>query len=555
MNAPDTIIELLFWLLGGLGLFLYGIEMMGKALRRAAGLALRRIFDQVTKTRWRGLLTGTVVTGLIQSSSASTVIIVGFISAGLLTFQQSISLILGANLGTTITPQITALKIDQYAIPMLGIGFVLTFITRKRKLRQLGFAVMGFGMLFMGLILMKFAVSEYTGSIHAWMEQFTEGGAVAYLSAFLAATAATALIQSSSAMVVMIQLLFVQGALPGFNVVIPLILGAEVGTCITALLASLRGSLSSKRAAMAHLTFNLIGALIATALFAFYLWLIPKTATDPGRQVANAHLLIRLVNVALFLPLIGLFGRFVEKIIPGQDKYSAAPEFLNTVDLGNPEKALANVRCEIQRMTAISMSALTDSVEGFLERDQARLDSVLAREDMIDELCKAVTYYTMQVSRGPLPQELQSQPLLLLHIMSDIERVGDHAENIAQLNDSFPEGETQLSAESMEELKQLTEQVRAIGKRTHGVLEKADADEVAAIVGHKERINRLVDSFFEKHAERIAHSETTPIGGILYTELVTNLRRASNHLRNAAISAGSGGPELTWLKRKLRVTE
>ncbi|MGQ1787582.1 MULTISPECIES: Na/Pi cotransporter family protein [unclassified Saccharicrinis] len=555
MNAPDSFLELVFWLTGGLALFLYGIDIMGKALRKAAGLTLRRACSYVTKNRLRGVATGTVITGLIQSSSASTVIVVGLISAGLLTFKQSISLILGANLGTTITPQITALKIDQYAIPMLGIGFILTFITRKRLLRKLGYAIMGFGMLFLGLILMKFSFSEYTSDIHAWMESFSKGGVWGYLGAFLAATAATALLQSSSAMVVMIQLLFVQGALPGFHIVIPLILGAEVGTCITALLASMQGSLSAKRAAVSHLAFNLIGAIVATALFAFYLWLIPKTTGDPARQVANAHLFIRLINVAIFIPVTGLFARLVVKMVPGEEKYSASPEFLDTTDLKSPQKALANVKKEVCRLAKISMSALTDSVKGFLHRDQAILDSVITREETVDELCKAITHYTMQLSRRQLPRQMQNQPLLWLHIMSDIERISDHAENIAQLKDAFPENEATLNKKSIQELEKLLKLIQRTGNRTIAVMEDSTKANVVKLIKRKEEINQLVDTHLEKHEKRVTRGDTTPIGGILYAELITNLRRASNHMRNVSISVSSGGPELTRIKRKLREKE
>ena len=167
MNAPQTLLGLIFWLLGGLALFLYGIDMMGKALRRAAGLALRQAFSSVTQTRLRGVAVGTVVTGLVQSSSATTVMIVGFINAGLLTFSQSISLILGANLGSTITPQVTALELDLYAVPLLGIGFLLSVLCKRRILRSLGLSIMGFGMLFFGLIVMKFAVSNYNDAIRS----------------------------------------------------------------------------------------------------------------------------------------------------------------------------------------------------------------------------------------------------------------------------------------------------------------------------------------------------------------------------------------------------
>lgn len=554
MDAPDTIPELIIFLLGGLALFLYGIDLMGRALRKTAGVALRSVFGQVTRNRWRGLLTGTVITGLIQSSSAATVIIVGFITAGLLTFQQSISLILGANIGTTITPQITALKLDQYAVPMLGIGFLLTFITRRQSMRQLGYSIMGFGMLFLGLKLMSFGVSEYTDAIRAWMERFNQDGVWNYLGAFAAAALATAFLQSSSAMVIMIQLLFVQGALPGLNLVIPLILGAEVGTCVTALLASARGSLSAKRAAVAHLTFNLIGFAIASALFTVYLRLIPYTSGDPARQVANTHLIIRLVNVALFIPFTGLFGRLVERIIPGTEKYSAAPEHLETADLDHPEKALANIRLEIRRITVIGLGALDDAVRGFLDRNQKLLDSVLAREEIVDELCKAVTHYTLLLSRRPLPAPLQNQPLLWLHVMSDAERLSDHAENIAQLKDAFPEEEARCSAASIAELEELLSHILRLGEQVTAVLEYASDANVAALVKDKEEINRLVDENLVRHAARIARGETTPIGGILYAEMVTNLRRASSHLRHIAISTGAGGPEMTWLKRRLRET-
>ncbi|OVE73387.1 hypothetical protein BVX94_04055, partial [bacterium B17] len=234
-NEVVKIILTLLWVFGGLGLFLYGIELMGNSLRKAAGTALRKSLNFLTRTRVHGLLTGTVITGLVQSSSATTVMVVGFISAGLLAFPQSMGLILGANIGSTVTPQITAWDLDELAIPIIGIGFLLNFLSRRRVLRQFGLALMGFGMLFLGLVLMKLAVRGYSDVIKSSLEACTQGGIGGMLIAFFVSMVVTAVIQSSAATVVMVQALALEGAVNGIGIAIPIIVGANVGTCITAM--------------------------------------------------------------------------------------------------------------------------------------------------------------------------------------------------------------------------------------------------------------------------------------------------------------------------------
>ncbi len=206
-------------------------------------------------------------------------------------------------------------------------------------------------------------------------------------------------------------------------------------------------------------------------------------------------------------------------------------------------------------MTEISMGALSDAVTGLFRRDQAVLDSVLAREEMVDELCRAVTAYTMTWSRGPLPKALQNKPLLWLHIMSDIERICDHAENIAELRESFPEKEAILTPESIAELNALRELTAEAGVKAIAVMAESPDADLPALMRTKDEINRQVDTLLSSHAARITSGESTPVGGILYVEIVTNLRRVCNHLRNAAVSAGSGEPELTRIRRKLQDTE
>jgi len=544
MHAPSGIVTAVFWLLGGLALFLYGVEVMTRALRRAAGLSLRNAVARTTRTRLRGLLTGTLVTVLLQSSSAATVMVVGFIHAGLLSFGQSVSVILGANLGTTVTPQVMAFDLDRCALPALGIGFLLSALAQKRMLRQTGRVVMGFGMLFFGLTLMKDSVSGYGEPLRAWLSGHTAGGFGQAL-AFLAAAGVTAVIQSSAATIVIVQALAFQGAIGNIEAAIPLILGAQVGTCVTALLASLQASLSARRAAVAHLVFNLAGAGLTLALFRFYVWWMPGTASGLPRQIANCHLAIKVVNVALFLPLAGLFGRLVSGVVRGRDLLGAAPAFLRYDEIGDPRRAIAHATREITRMCGLCLDILRDAVSAVLARDEVAQELVVQREERIDDLYKAAAHYLLACSRQPLPPDLAARPPLLLHIMSDVERIGDHAENIVEMGEIYARREAALGASAVAEIQRLARQINDLGRLAVQALEEPSPDRADAVLRGKEELNDTVDTLLDRHAARIAEGSSTVVAGIVFLELVMNLRRVANHLRNIAVSAAGRAPEHT----------
>lgn len=538
MDIPSNVFTVVLWVLGGLALFLYGIDMMGRALRKAAGNALRAGLHVVTRTRFRGLFTGAIVTGLLQSSSAATVMIVGFIGAGLMAFPQSIGLILGANIGTTLTPQITAFKIDSLALPLLGIGFVINFFARKRFVRELGLACMGFGMLFFGMVLMKFAVSGYTDVIRGWLESCVSNGLAGEFIAFGIAVAVTLVIQSSAATIAMLQALALQGAFTHVELAIPIIIGADIGTCITAILASLKAPRSAKRAAFAHLAFNVIGALITAGLFGYYVEYIPRTAETVPHQIANCHLAIKCVNVALFLPFTGLFAKFIVLLTPGEDVLSAAPKFLNHDEIGNAEKALENVKKEIHRMCLICLDMINDAVTAFFDGDEKVQHRVLQSEELVDDLYKSIAGYVVEVSEGKLPPDLSSDPALLMSVMSDAERIGDHAENIVELSQAFKRGGARLSGDATEGVKHLLGDAMEIGRGVAALFDNPDSRNILPLLEMRKRLNVKAEDMIRNHKIRLVEGECTVIAGIIFVDLITNLRRVVNHLRSIAAALG-----------------
>lgn len=552
METPTNILIAILWMLGGLGLFLYGIEMMSTAMRRAAGARLRAAFDAASRSRFRGLAAGTIVTALIQSSSATTVMVVGFINAGLLTFRQSLGVILGANIGTTITPFITGIDLDEVALPILGVGFIIYFISMRRVLTQIGLSIMGFGMLFFGLVLMKNAVSGYHDVIHGWLEAASGSGALGLLTAFLVTMAATAIIQSSSAAVVMIQVLAIKGVLTDIEMAIPLILGAHVGTCITAMLASLQSDVSARRSALAHFLFNLIGAAITVMLLPLYNRFIPLTSEALKFQVANAHLAIKLINAIIFLPFLGLYGKFLTRLLPGSDKLSAGPEFLDFNAIKKPEKALQLAHKEINRMYKAATTLLDDAVHAFISNSERDQEGVVKREECMDDLYRSVCEYLVAVSRLELDGSLALRPALLLHIASDVERIGDHAENIVELNRMTSGSQTPFSKVALHEIADLNHRIKEMEGNVADMFADNGESGVEQVLTDKQGINECVDRCISNHSERMTEGTCNAMGGILFVELVINLRRVSNHLRNIAVSLSGEMPEQSSKVNRIR---
>ncbi len=552
MEVPVSPIGAVAWLLGGLALFLYGIELMGMAMRRAAGPALRRLFDRATATPLHGLLLGTAITALVQSSSATTVMVVGFINAGLLTFEGSIGLILGANIGATLAPVITTFDIDVFSVPLVGVGFLIAMAGRRRIVRQIGWACMAFGMLFFGLVLMKLAVAGYHEEIRDWLQAAGGGGFRGRLLAFGAAALATSIIQSSAATLVMVQALATEGALTDLDAAMPLVLGAQVGTCITAILAALRASLSARRAAYAHLVFNLVGAGITLCLVHVYLGLVPYLADELPRRIALLHVATRVVNVLLFLPLTRLFGRFIVVVFRGTDALNPRPLHLDYGLFDQPAAALDAVARESRRLFGICLGMIRDAVESLLARNDVVSESVLKRETLVDDLNQTVGEYLVRVARHGVPPDLSFRPAVLLHLTRDVERIGDHAENIVELAEMQHGAGIAFSPPASAEIRGLAERVAGMGAHVDAALEGGDAAAMTVVLDDKRGIDEAVEQALDNHAARLREGGCSVLGGMIFVEAMTNLRRVANHLRNIAADATGRLPEHDRQVQRLR---
>lgn len=367
----------LFALIGGVGLFMFGINLMSEGLQKAAGNRIKSILSKLTGKSIYGLILGTVVTAIIQSSSATTVMVVGFVNAGLLEFTQSLGVILGANIGTTITTQVVALKLDQFALPAIGLGMILYLFFDARKIKQTGKAIMGFGLLFLGIVIMKNAIPSEARDTIRHLFLMSSGTLKGTLFGLLVGTVATAVVQSSSITVSLIVILAFQGMVTDLTEVIPLILGCNIGTCTTALLASLKTDRAAQRAAAAHTFFNLFGALMTlTVFYHFYLWIIPKIGGSMPHQIANLHVMIKLVDALFFIPIVKPFSRFLTWVVPEKRipaKELARPHYLIEGAKQDPTVALELAIKETVRFGGICRAVIKTAMDGFTYNDEQLL--------------------------------------------------------------------------------------------------------------------------------------------------------------------------------------
>jgi len=536
--------DTIFLLVGGLGLFLFGMREMSDGLRRAAGGRLEHILGLLTRTLWVAVFVGAAVTCLIQSSSATTVMIIGFVNARLLGLRQAIGAIMGANIGTTITAwlvatglAVSAMKITLYSLPMIGIGFLCNAAVRSRTIRLAGQVVLGLGLLFLGLSFMTQAFEPMAKS-QATREMFARLGRNPMLG-ILVGMAITALVQSSSATIAIFQALAVSGII-GLEEAIPLMLGAEMGTCVTAMLASIGTNRNARRAAIAHLLFNTFGVLWALPLV--YLGWYPRIidALVPGApashaafHIAAAHSLFKVVNTVLFAPCVGLLERAAVALAGGKGKEDdGEPHYLEPHLLVTPSAALEGARREIIRMLQMARSGVTMATNAFFNADRRQLRSVMRGEENVDRLQRQITEYLVEISRGNLePEESRAFPVLV-HTVNDIERVSDHAENIAELAERRIDSKLTFSSQATGELMAMWRELSAmINDTLEGLRGNAEAAARRALK-REERINQLETSYRLSHAQRLTEGACQVAAGLVFLELVANFEKIADHLTN-----------------------
>ena len=548
--------DMLFQLVGGLGLFLYGMGLMSDGLKKVAGQKLRKILESLTKRPVVAVMVGAFTTCLIQSSSATTVMTVGFVNAGLLTLKQALCVVLGANVGTTMTAWLVSgmavLKITSYALPAIGIGFLLNLIGKTQQKRSIGQIILGFGLLFIGIGFMKDAFyplrdSQQVQEALIWLGQNP-------ILAVLAGAAITMLLQSSSASIAMVQTLAFSGAFGtdwklALAVAIPFILGDNIGTTITAQIAALRSSRNAKRVAWGHTAFNCLGVMYILPLIWMGLYVKLVTFITPGDPsqgsimflIAVSHSLFNVFNTVVFLPLMTWLEILLLKVLPvTEEEQEQKPVVLEEHLLHTPSIALAQAKREIIRMSDRAMKAVGRACEGLANSDRKKLAKARQTEEVIDDFQNEITSYLVALSREQLNDEVSLELPVLLHMVNDLERVGDHAVNIVEIAERKIEKKITFNDAAKQEARIMVDEVRDMFDNINTALQNEDRQAALKVMANENALNRMQVKYRRNHVQRLTDGTCDAQAGLIYIDMVDNLEKIGDHLTNVAQSVIGG---------------
>lgn len=545
-------------LICGLALFLFGMDLMGNALKRSAGKKLKRILGELTSNKLKGFLLGLGVTAIIQSSSATTVMVVGFVNSGTMLLSQAVGVIMGANVGTAVTAWITALNgisggsgalaflnylKPDFWMPLLAIfGVILIMASKKQRTKDIATILLGFAVLMVGMTLMSDAVSSLKDN-----ESFTR-----ILTVFsnpilgvLAGTLLTVIVQSSSASIGILQALSTTGAI-SFSMAIPIILGQNIGTCVTAMISSLGANKNGKRAAFVHLYFNVFGVIIWLSLYYLIAWLLgvcgvfdalgaAEAASINMWGIAIVHTVFKVLNVITFAP----FTKFLEKLacltVRGDDK--VGDEYTNMLDerlLDTPTVAIERSRAVAAKMASLTAGALKDSVSLLDTYDKKTAEKVREAEERSDIYEDALASYLVKLSSRSMDEADSREVTMLLHMVSDLERIGDHAVNIVEAAEEMQDGDVRFSEAAKEQLSYLYRAVCEIVSITERAFCDGDVETALLVEPLEQVVDDLRDEIRRRHVSRLQKSECTLEHGFLLSEILTNLERVADHCSNIA---------------------
>lgn len=527
--------EIAISLIAGLGMFLYGMNVMGDGLQKAAGNKLKKIIEMLTTNRIMGVLVGAVVTGIIQSSSATTVMTVGFVNAGIMTLKQAIGIIMGANIGTTVTAQLVSFSIEKYAPIAIGIGVLFWLFSKNTTVKNFSEILIGFGILFVGMNFMKAAaapVSEMQ-SVHNAMLYLSRNPLLGVLAGFMI----TGTIQSSSASIGILIVLASQGVLP-ITAALPVLYGDNIGTCVTSLLSTIGASRNSKRTALMHLCFNVIGTILFIVVLSRPIIRIVENVdpTNVPRQIANAHTLFNLVNVVILLPFSNYIVKLAYKLVPlneeDEDEKLATTKFLDDRMLETPSIALSNTVDEIIRMASRSTRSLNYAYDSIKSGSDELRSKSFDYEQIVNSLQYDITNFLFKLTTRNLSDAERIKTDVLFHIVNDIERVGDHAENIAEISQELSDKNVVFSEEAIKEL-DLIFDIASNNFYDSITAIKTNNLELAETVAQREKkVDLLEQSARNSHMARLHEESCSVEAGIYFLDIISNLERISDHSKN-----------------------
>ena len=534
-------VSVIIALCGGLGLFLYGMKIMSKAIETVAGAKLRHILEIFTTNRFTGMIVGLIFTAVIQSSSACTAMVVSFVNAGLMNLYQAAGVILGANIGTTVTSQLVSFNISKYASVILLAGVVLLMFAKKEKNKDIAEIIVGFGILFMGLQTMSSSMAflREDPSVRDLLQSLSNP-----FLATIVGFAITSVVQSSS-VTVSIVLLMAQQDLLGLPICLYIIMGCNIGACSTAVLASLSGKKDAKRAAMIHLWFNVIGTAIMYVILAIgqdqVIAFIKMFSADNGRFVANAHTLIKIFQVIVFLPFVKPLVKLASATVRGEDvkvgyRENFQLKYIGSKVIFNPATAMIEVVKELDRMASLASENLNRAMNALVTLDEDDIEEVYKVEENINFLNHAITGYLVQINQMPLPIEDMKSIGAMFHVVNDIERIGDHAENAADAARQRKENGAVLSHDALRELGEMLDMVNTIIRYSMDIFAKSDETHFQDVIDLEEKIDQEERILQQNHIDRLARGECTPEAGMIFSDIVSGLERVADHATNIAFA-------------------
>ncbi|MDR1966947.1 MAG: Na/Pi cotransporter family protein [Synergistaceae bacterium] len=522
-------------LLGGVALLIYGIKTMGDALQDLAGDNMRRLLASLTGTPLRGVAVGAAVTMIIQSSSATTVMVVSFVHVGLMNLSQAFGVIMGANVGTTITAQLVAFSIQKYSIIAAVFGMALSVAGRSARQRQMGSGLVGFALLFLGMGMMQDAMSFLKGRQDLFVSLDKYPWLALGMGAFV-----TAAVQASSATVGLTMVMASQGLL-SLDTSIAIILGDNIGTTTTAVIAAWGGNRSAKQAATAHVMFNVIGAVIMMLILPRYASLVAMTSANIARQVANSHSMFNIMNTVIFLPAIKPYTELIKKIVPDDPRLLAASarqdaRFLDPhlIEVSSAAGVDA-VRKEMVRLGEVALGMLRDCYRIILEKDAKSIPDAFMTEKAINHLTHEIIRYATEVGQKVHSPDLSVLLNSCVSGVSDIERIGDHGENIVEVAQQMAEKKLKFSHKAIQECQVMFDMVIEAVEKSVSALENETPDVVDDVLSLESRIDRMEKVLRARHIERLNSGKCVPDVGVAFIDILSNLERIGDHAHNLAL--------------------
>lgn len=523
-------------MLGGLGLFLYGMKLMGEGIEKVAGSKMKTILEWCTKNRLIGVIVGTIFTAIIQSSSAATVMVVSFVNSGLMNLMQAVGVIMGANIGTTVTAQIVAFDLDSIAPIFVITGVVMIMFFKNETVNKVGEVLFGFGALFLGMSLMKNSMADIKDSVTV-MKMISS--LKNPLVAILVGLVITTILQSSSASVGILVTMAGSG-LVELPMCFYVILGCNIGACTSAVLVGLTGKKDAKRAALIHLMFNIIGSIIMLLIllpFGGYVehW-INAISADPKRAVANTHTIFKVFQVIILFPFAGWIVKLTQWLVPGEDEQKEKYEikYISLDSAVSPAIAMIEVTNEIKRMGEIANYNLERSMEALMKGNKDIINEVFEREHEVDFLSRKITDFLVKINQM-LPVSETKNIAGYYHVVSDIERIGDHAENIAEFAQTKLNESIEFSKVGAEELQHMFDVMNKEVKLALEAFTERNEEHLKEIMDLENEVDDLEKQLQRNHVRRMSKNECSPKAAI-FSDLISNFERVSDHATNIAFA-------------------